>query len=250
MASPIPVLPLVGSTIVPPGLSAPVRSASSIIASAMRSFTLPPGLRDSTLATTAAPPGLGSLRRRTRGVPPMSSSTESWIVMGLSIKCGTSDVVHRPRAAPPLARLRHQFAERHPIDHLRDGLGNLEPELREVGGGVGLKRRASPLHRAQDRPDRDVARIPRQMVPAGGAALGNEEPGALERQEYLLEIALRNRLPLGDLLDGNQSALALQREIEHRLDRVLAFGGDSHRPLLSARPVHARAAARPAERST
>ncbi|OGO67432.1 MAG: hypothetical protein A3H36_07735 [Chloroflexi bacterium RIFCSPLOWO2_02_FULL_71_16] len=36
-----PVFPLVGSTIVPPGLSSPRRSASSIITRPMRSFTEP-----------------------------------------------------------------------------------------------------------------------------------------------------------------------------------------------------------------
>ncbi|KXK02744.1 MAG: hypothetical protein UZ03_NOB001001835 [Nitrospira sp. OLB3] len=49
-ASPMPVLPLVGSTIVPPGLSLPCRSASSIMFRQIRSLTLPPGLKDSTLA--------------------------------------------------------------------------------------------------------------------------------------------------------------------------------------------------------
>jgi hypothetical protein len=46
----MPVLPLVGSIIVAPGLSSPLLSASSIIANAMRSLTLPPGLADSNLA--------------------------------------------------------------------------------------------------------------------------------------------------------------------------------------------------------
>src|SRR2546425_12824858 len=144
----MPVLPLVGSTSVPPGFSAPVRSASSIIASAMRSLTLPPGLRDSTLAATAAPPGLGSLRRRTSGVPPISSSTEAWIVMGPSIYMlasdgrapaprrpaarTSSDVVHGPRAAAALARTRDQLTERDAIVHLRHRLGDLQPEVREV----------------------------------------------------------------------------------------------------------------------
>ena len=53
MASPTPVLPLVGSTIVPPGRSSPDCSAASIIRSAIRSFTDPPGLRYSTLASTS-----------------------------------------------------------------------------------------------------------------------------------------------------------------------------------------------------
>ena len=42
-ASPTPVLPLVGSMMVAPGRSRPCFSASSIIARATRSLTLPPG---------------------------------------------------------------------------------------------------------------------------------------------------------------------------------------------------------------
>ena len=48
------MFPLVGSTIVPPGRSAPDRSAASTMRTAMRSFTDPPGLRYSTLARTVA----------------------------------------------------------------------------------------------------------------------------------------------------------------------------------------------------
>ena len=40
----MPVLPLVPSTIVPPGFSAPAASAASRIATPMRSFTLAAGL--------------------------------------------------------------------------------------------------------------------------------------------------------------------------------------------------------------
>ena len=47
-ASPIPVLPLVGSTMVPLGLSFPCRSASLIMLRQIRSLTLPPGLKNST----------------------------------------------------------------------------------------------------------------------------------------------------------------------------------------------------------
>jgi hypothetical protein len=44
MARPMPMLPLVNSTTVPPGRSRPSSSASSMIRSATRSLTLPPGL--------------------------------------------------------------------------------------------------------------------------------------------------------------------------------------------------------------
>jgi hypothetical protein len=76
-ASPTPVLPLVGSTMVPPGLSRPAASASSTIRSAIRSFTEPPGLTYSTLASTVAWMPSVTLRRRTSGVFPIMSTTLS-----------------------------------------------------------------------------------------------------------------------------------------------------------------------------
>ena len=78
-ASPMPVFPLVGSTRVEPARSAPRRSASSIIDRAMRSFTLPPGFWDSTLARIVALPARAIRARRTSGVFPMRSSTLSAI---------------------------------------------------------------------------------------------------------------------------------------------------------------------------
>ena len=57
------MLPLVGSTIVPPGLSRPSRSAASIIRTAMRSFTDPPGFRYSTFARTSGPGSAHDPRR-------------------------------------------------------------------------------------------------------------------------------------------------------------------------------------------
>ena len=59
MASPIPVFPLVGSTIIPPGFRRPCRSAASIMLRPMRSFTLPPGLNDSNLTSISGQPFFG-----------------------------------------------------------------------------------------------------------------------------------------------------------------------------------------------
>src|SRR4051794_27924514 len=73
MARPTPVLPEVGSTIVPPGFSFPSRSACSIIARPIRSFTEPPGLRYSSLARIRARPGGESRSSRTIAVEPTRS---------------------------------------------------------------------------------------------------------------------------------------------------------------------------------
>jgi hypothetical protein len=71
------VLPEVGSTIVPPAWSSPVFSASSIMRTAIRSLTLPPGLKYSTFARTVAEIPLATACSRTSGVLPISSTTLS-----------------------------------------------------------------------------------------------------------------------------------------------------------------------------
>ena len=79
IASAIPVLPLVASTIVVrPGSIRPSASAASIIATPIRSFTLPPGLADSTFPYNRTP-SLRSLSpsspgSSTSGVSPTSSA--------------------------------------------------------------------------------------------------------------------------------------------------------------------------------
>src|SRR5258706_441205 len=74
---PTPVLPEVGSTITDsPGRMRPSDSAASIMASAMRSLTDPPGLNCSHLTHTSAD-GPAAIRRScTSGVPPISSRTD------------------------------------------------------------------------------------------------------------------------------------------------------------------------------
>src|SRR4029453_18128119 len=154
MASPIPVLPLVGSTTVAPGRSAPRRSASSIMATAMRSFTLPPGLSDSSLPSTVAPPGRGMWFSPPSGVAPIRSSTEpatrgrlnrpvvvfSIIVLSLSETLvpwqKKSNVIHRPRDAAPLLRPLPQILERDAVHHARHRPVDLAPELGQIGHRV------------------------------------------------------------------------------------------------------------------
>ncbi len=75
IASPIPVFPEVGSTMVPPGRSSPDLSAASTMRSAMRSLTLPPGLKYSTLASTSGLSPSATAFRRTSGVLPTRSIT-------------------------------------------------------------------------------------------------------------------------------------------------------------------------------
>ena len=73
-AKPIPVLPDVPSTIVPPGFNLPSFSASSIILIAILSFTELPGLKYSTLANTKASISAVILFNLTNGVFPIVSN--------------------------------------------------------------------------------------------------------------------------------------------------------------------------------
>src|SRR5580692_6854165 len=69
MASPTPVLPEVGSTMVPPGLSSPDSSAASTMRSAILSLTEPPGLKYSTLASTCGPAGTAGSQSGLDAIP-------------------------------------------------------------------------------------------------------------------------------------------------------------------------------------
>ena len=75
-ASPIPVLPLVGSIMTEPSFNSPFFSASSIIAFAIRSFTLPAGLKYSSFTSIVAfkPSFFSILATSTSGVLPIRSS--------------------------------------------------------------------------------------------------------------------------------------------------------------------------------
>src|ERR1700687_4304531 len=85
----MPVLPLVGSiNTVLPGWIFPARSASLIMLTPMRSFTLLHGFWLSSLATTLALAPAVTLLRRHRGVFPISSVTSFAIFIASSEKFG------------------------------------------------------------------------------------------------------------------------------------------------------------------
>ena len=81
------MLPDVGSTIVPPGLSRPSRSAASIIASPMRSFTEPPGFRYSSFARSS--PGTSRASRSSRTIGRVPDELEDGRVLAAR-PCGRS----------------------------------------------------------------------------------------------------------------------------------------------------------------
>src|SRR3954471_8996281 len=79
MANPTPVLPDVGSTIVPPGFSFPSRSAASIIASPIRSLFEPPGFMNSSFARIVPGTSCETRSRRTIGVEPTRSMIVGYV---------------------------------------------------------------------------------------------------------------------------------------------------------------------------
>src|SRR5689334_11689364 len=109
----MPVLPLVASTIVPPGLSSPERSAALTMDTPIRSLTEAAGFWNSSLAAMVAPAPL--LRRliRTSGVLPTIAVTASGMGTGDRLGCvgrqrydrsNQHFVMHVPRTgyvAPP-----------------------------------------------------------------------------------------------------------------------------------------------------
>src|SRR5262245_13569818 len=100
-ARPTPVLPDVASTIRPPGLRRPSRSAASIIARPMRSLTDPPGLKNSALAYTGVRIPRVTWLSRISGVQPIVSRTLSY---GL-VCCGTRVRSRLGRVGPRLGRV-------------------------------------------------------------------------------------------------------------------------------------------------
>ena len=79
MASPVPVLPEVGSMIVPPGRRRPSCSAASIMRMATRSLIEPPGLKTSSFATIWGFRPAPMRDSRTSGVSPIVSRIDSLI---------------------------------------------------------------------------------------------------------------------------------------------------------------------------
>src|SRR5919206_573007 len=106
---PIPVLPAVPSTMTPPGRRRPCRSASVMMASAARSFTLPPGLRNSHLPRISQPVVSEARLRRTIGVLP-TSAAES----GGEIR---DELLGRLRVAPAYVPARDDLVSAHMATH-------------------------------------------------------------------------------------------------------------------------------------
>src|SRR5712691_6334025 len=152
-------------------------------------------------------------------------------------------MVHRFGRSPPLRRLSPKILERRAVDHRIHGLGHRPPELDQIAARVaGRSARGAPgeadprlaLDGAQQRADRDLVGRLGEAVAPRRAAPRMEKPRPLEPEQHLLEIALRNALAPGDVLDRlERLAVVAQGQIEHRLDSVLTLCGNPHARLRS-----------------
>ena len=80
-------------------------------------------------------------------------------------------------------------------------------------------------------------RRPGEHVPALRAAVRLDQPVLREQGEDLAQVGLGDPLMLGDLVAGDRPLLAVHRDVEHRPDAVLAFGGDFHAVFLGRSKV-------------
>ena len=86
-ASPMPVLPAVPSTTVPPGRSSPRSTASLMMYSAARSLTDWPGFMNSALPQISQPVASDARLRRIRGVWPIAAARSGQLRMNGAFPC-------------------------------------------------------------------------------------------------------------------------------------------------------------------
>src|SRR3984885_2549351 len=110
---PMPVLPAVPSTTIPPGRKAPRATASLIIASAARSLTEPPGFMNSALPRIVHPVASEAARSLMRGVRPIAATTSrTGFIAVLCIESGKGRRRRVLRQASALAMKRRNPGER------------------------------------------------------------------------------------------------------------------------------------------
>lgn len=84
------------------------------------------------------------------------------------------------------------------------------------------------IQESNDLSHRQVAGWLDQRIAAVDAPLAGDEPGALQREENLLEKLDGNLLSLADFMSLEQALVIMHREFQQRAEPVLAFFGEFH----------------------
>src|SRR5205814_31333 len=167
MARPMPVLPEVPSTIVPPGFRRPARSASSIILTAIRSLIELPGLNVSSFTSTVPLTTPFVIRlMRTIGVSPIASRIVSQIFFTRSSLYSSRETARHAQTHPRTdgrRGRRHEAEEDRGVRRARE-LGPCEPQrgADDVAGGLGGAGAAAGVRGDHARAARRAARRARE----------------------------------------------------------------------------------------
>ncbi len=98
-----------------------------------------------------------------------------------------------------------------------------------MGSAPGGSHSRTPLDGPEQSANRDLVGCFGETVTARRSASRVEESRPLEPEQHLLEVPLRYAPSPRDVLDGLQrSPVVGEGQVEHRLDGVLALGGDGH----------------------
>src|SRR5271170_2037078 len=225
-ASAIPVLPLVASTIlVRPGSILPSASAASIIATPMRSLTLPPGLNASSFANSSTPSAAPAVPSSICGSPTSGVlPTSSAMLIGIPV-IGHTTIVPRRRPRPlGWPYMRRSAASRRALHRGEASQAHL-PARARAARAAGLEDRAfarardcargAPLDRefvavARFRRHRVFVLARRRRAQVGPARGGHDR----DRRLVLVQFGGRDLFVFAVVVRGDQRGRRLRRTSE------------------------------------
>ena len=130
--------------------------------------------------------------------------------------------------------------QREPVEMGPHHLAGLLPDRQQhaltlvVTGPVGMRlaeitERDRTIDGGHDLGQQDLVGRTRQHVSAAHSAFGSDESGALEGEQNLFEVRLRERCSLGDVANRSRSCFVVaERERKERSTRIIASGRHSH----------------------
>src|SRR5882757_4070631 len=131
------------------------------------------------------------------------------------------------------------FGQRALVEHLGDGLPDLEHQMSDLAcrliavftalilGAAGARnRRERPVEHAHDMADLDLVGRARQAIAAFLALAALDEPGIAQFAQNGVEEFLRNVVAAGDVADEGELTDRQLRQVDQRLEAVLTLFGE------------------------